>query len=115
MISVEHISKTYGKQSALAPTTLEFAARSTTTLIGPSGCGKSTLLRIIAGLVKPDSGRVLIEGSELNSGNANELRHRMGYLTQDGGLFPHLTGERNVTLLAHNLKRAPEEIERRIA
>jgi osmoprotectant transport system ATP-binding protein len=115
MIQVERISKTYGKQIALAPTTLEFAARSTTTLIGPSGCGKSTLLRIIAGLVNPDSGRVFIQGRELNSGNANELRHRMGYLTQDGGLFPHLNAERNVTLLARYLKRPIDEIERRMA
>jgi osmoprotectant transport system ATP-binding protein len=115
VIAVENISKTYGEATALAATTLEFASHWTTALIGPSGCGKSTLLKIIAGLVKPDSGRVLIAGVELNPGNANDLRHRMGYLTQDGGLFPHLTAERNVTLLARYLKRPHDEIERRTA
>ena len=60
-------------------------------LIGPSGCGKSTLLRMIVGLVPPDTGRVLIGGEALTPENVLRLRHGIGYVIQEGGLFPHLT------------------------
>jgi osmoprotectant transport system ATP-binding protein len=114
MIAVENVSKSYNKQVALAPTTLTFPPGATTVLIGPSGCGKSTLLRIMAGLIRPDTGRVFFGGRPLTPENVEELRHAMGYVIQDGGLFPHLTAERNVTLLARFLKRPAVVIERRL-
>ena len=114
MIAVENVSKTYGGQTALAPTSLTFAEGKTTVLIGPSGCGKSTLLRIIVGLITPDAGRVVLDGQDMTPANAEELRHGIGYVIQDGGLFPHLTAERNVTLLARFLKRPNGEIEKRV-
>jgi len=97
----------------LAPTDFAFPARTTTALIGPSGCGKSTLLRLIVGLVRPSSGRVLIDGEALSPGNVNRLRHGMGYVIQEGGLFPHLTARDNVTLLARHLKRPAQWIAER--
>jgi len=115
MIRVENVSKNYGSRVALAPTTLDFRPGTTTALIGPSGCGKSSLLRIMMGLIRPDSGRVLIGERDLSPANVDELRHRMGYVIQDGGLFPHLTAAGNVALLANFLKRPDAEIERRIA
>src|SRR5512138_96549 len=115
MLRVENVSKSYGSRAALAPTTLDFRLGATTALIGPSGCGKSTLLRIMMGLVRPDTGRVLIGERDLSPANVDELRHRMGYVIQDGGLFPHLTAAGNVALLANFLKRPRAEIERRIA
>jgi osmoprotectant transport system ATP-binding protein len=115
MIAVENVSKSYGKHVALAPTTLTFAPGKTTVLIGPSGCGKSTLLRIMVGLIRPDTGRVRFEERALTAQNVEELRHGIGYVIQDGGLFPHLTAERNVTLLARFLKRPPVEIDARVA
>lgn len=114
MIAVETISKTYGGQTALAATSLEFAEGKTTVLIGPSGCGKSTLLRILVGLITPDSGRVVLDGQEMTPASAEKLRHGIGYVIQDGGLFPHLTAERNVTLLARFLKKPIDEIETRV-
>ena len=115
MIHVENVSKTYGKQTALASTTLVFQPGATTVLIGPSGCGKSTLLRIIVGLVRPDGGRIVLGTQELTAENAQTVRHGIGYVIQDGGLFPHLTAEENVTLLARFLKRSSDEINQRIA
>ena len=97
MISVENISKTFGGQAALLPTTLTFQTRATTVLIGPSGCGKSTLLRLIAGLISYDSGRIAINGVGLTAGNTDKARHAIGYVIQDGGLFPHLTAQQNVS------------------
>src|SRR5437764_939 len=75
MIAVENVSKQYGKHVALAPTTLAVRPGATTVLIGPSGCGKSTLLRIMLGLIRPDSGRVLFGERELTPQNADALRH----------------------------------------
>jgi osmoprotectant transport system ATP-binding protein len=115
MIAVENVSKTYGAQTALAPTSLTFAQGKTTVLIGPSGCGKSTLLRLMVGLLTPSTGRVLLNDQELTPANAEQLRHEIGYVIQDGGLFPHLTGERNVTLLARFLGRPAPGIAARVA
>lgn len=114
MITVEDISKSYGKHQALARTHLTFARGATTVLIGPSGCGKSTLLRIILGLIVPDTGRVLYDEVELTAANAISLRHRVGYVIQDGGLFPHLTAEANVTLLARTLRRPIGDVAERV-
>jgi osmoprotectant transport system ATP-binding protein len=114
MISIENISKTFAGQAALMPMSLKFAAQATTVLIGPSGCGKSTLLRLIAGLLQADSGRVEIAGVELTADRADEMRHRIGYVIQDGGLFPHLTAQQNVTLMARFLKRPTDGIAERI-
>ena len=113
MISLEAVAKSYGGQAVLAPVTLSFAARSTSVLIGPSGCGKSTLLRLIVGLVLPDRGEVRIGNETLRADNVERLRHGIGYVIQEGGLFPHLTAGRNVTLLASYLKRSPPWIAKR--
>lgn len=114
MIALENVSKKYGQHVALAPTTLIFRAAATTVLIGPSGCGKSTLLRLIVGLVAPDAGKVVIDGETLQPDNAHRLRHQIGYVIQEGGLFPHLTGRANLTLLARHLGRPAPWIANRV-
>ena len=106
MISVENVSKTYGGQTALAATSLTPTLGQTTVLIGPSGCGKSTLLRLMVGLIAPDTGRVVIGETPLTPQNVEARRHEIGYVIQDGGLFPHLTAARNVSLLARFLGKA---------
>ncbi len=126
MLEVQGIKKSYAasnghdgsrstNESALSPTTLSFGTGSTTVLIGPSGCGKSTLLRIILGLIAPDEGRVLFDSEALTAANAEQLRRRTGYVLQDGGLFPHLTAMKNVSLLADVLGRREDESRARIA
>ena len=99
----------------LAPTSLAPAEGRTTVLLGPSGCGKSTLLRLMVGLIAPDSGRALFDGTEVSPANVDEMRHRIGYVIQEGGLFPHLDGIGNVTLLAGYLGRDPGWIEGRVS
>jgi osmoprotectant transport system ATP-binding protein len=103
VIALDNVSKTYAGRLAVHPLSVEFPARSTTVLIGPSGCGKSTLLRMIVGLVQPDTGRVSIGGVVLSPSNVERVRHGIGYVIQEGGLFPHLTAGENVTLLARHL------------
>ena len=114
MVTLENVSRTYGERVALHPLTLEFARGETTALIGASGCGKSTLLRMIVGLVVPDTGSVTIGGEALTPANADTMRHGIGYVIQDGGLFPHLTVADNVGLLARYLGWPQAQIEARV-
>ncbi|MGH8751578.1 MAG: ATP-binding cassette domain-containing protein [Burkholderiales bacterium] len=113
MIAVENVSKSYGRQRVLAPVSLAFNA-GTTALIGPSGCGKSTLLRLLLGLIAPDSGRIIFNGKTLNPDNLQRVRHAIGYVIQDGGLFPHLSARANVILLARYLRRPSSWIDERV-
>ncbi|HXG12545.1 MAG TPA: ATP-binding cassette domain-containing protein [Gemmataceae bacterium] len=115
MLELKGASKSYGGVRALEPTDLTVPTGRTTVLIGPSGCGKSTLLRLMIGLVRPDTGVVRFAGVEVAPANARELRRRMGYVVQDGGLFPHLTARGNVTLMARYLGWDRPRIERRLA
>jgi osmoprotectant transport system ATP-binding protein len=114
MIELVEVSKTYGGTQVLAPTTLRIDPGRTTVLIGPSGCGKSTLLRIMIGLIEPDGGQVLFDGEPITAANVIEVRHRIGYVIQDGGLFPHLSAEGNVGLLARYLGWTKKRIDARI-
>jgi osmoprotectant transport system ATP-binding protein len=113
VIELVNVSKSIGGAIALAPTTLSFATGRTTVVIGPSGCGKTTTLRLLLGLTEPDTGEVRLYGERLTPANVESLRHRIGYVIQDGGLFPHLTARRNVTLLARYLGRRAAEVEQR--
>jgi osmoprotectant transport system ATP-binding protein len=103
MLTLRKISKRFGDLQALAPTSFAFRTGSTTALLGPSGCGKSTLLRIIVGLLEPDEGEILFGGEPVTRDNLRDVRRRMGYVIQDGGLFPHLTLRDNLTLMARHL------------
>jgi osmoprotectant transport system ATP-binding protein len=115
VIRLEDVSKSYGGKVALAPTTLEVPPEQCLALIGPSGCGKSTLLRLVVGLIAADTGQITIDGERLTAETCRPLRLRMGYVIQDGGLFPHLTAAGNVTLMARQLGWAAARVKQRLA
>ncbi len=114
-IEVRGASKSFGAVRALAPIDLSIESGRTTILLGPSGCGKSTLLRLMLGLVEPDQGGVLFEGTRVSASNALQVRRQMGYVLQDGGLFPHLTARENVLLMALWLGRSKRAMDERLA
>lgn len=114
MFKLAGVTKSFGDKLVLHPTTIEFEQGKTSVLIGTSGCGKSTLLRLMIGLIEPDAGQVEFDGIPLSKENQEQVRHRIGYMIQDGGLFPHLTVRRNVTLLANYLGWEREKIEARL-
>jgi osmoprotectant transport system ATP-binding protein len=114
MIRLDAVTKRYGEEVAVRDVSLEIPDGETTVLIGPSGSGKSTLLRLMIGLTRPDAGTVTVQGQQLTSANVRSLRHRMGYVIQEGGLFPHLTGRANAALMAHHLGWAHDRIDGRI-
>jgi osmoprotectant transport system ATP-binding protein len=107
------VSKRFGAREAVASIELQVASGETLVLIGPSGCGKTTILRLALGLLAPDTGSVRFRGTALSPGNVLALRRSMGYVVQDGGLFPHLTAAENVGLMAHHLGWSPARIAAR--
>ena len=115
MFELSGVSKRYGSMHALRGVDLAVEPGRATVVIGPSGCGKSTLLRVMIGLLRPDAGRVRFDGQIVGEHNALELRRRMGYVIQEGGLFPHLSARDNVTLMARHLGQEKGRIEERLA
>lgn len=114
MITLDHVSKRYGPVHAVHPLSVTIEPARTTVLIGPSGSGKSTLLRLMIGLIHPDAGQVRFDDQALTDANLRSIRHRMGYVIQEGGLFPHLTARSNAALLARHLGWSNDQIATRI-
>jgi osmoprotectant transport system ATP-binding protein len=114
MIHLRQLTKTYAHTPALKNFTLDIAPGRTTVLIGPSGCGKSTVLRLFIGLVRPDQGRLFFQDTEVLPAALPALRPKMGYVIQEGGLFPHLTAAANVTLMARHLGWPPDRLQDRL-
>jgi osmoprotectant transport system ATP-binding protein len=116
VLELDRVGKHHGQVRALAPTSLGFREGRTTVLLGPSGCGKTTTLRLLMGLIAPDpgGGQVRFRGQPLTPHNLREIRVRMGYVVQDGGLFPHLTAEANVCLMARHLGWEPGRLRERL-
>jgi osmoprotectant transport system ATP-binding protein len=114
LLELDRAAKDFAGVTALHPTTLAIETGHTTVLIGPSGCGKTTALRLMLGLTAPDRGRVRLRGVELDARALALERQRMGYVVQDGGLFPHLTALGNVSLMARYLGWLPDLIRGRV-
>jgi osmoprotectant transport system ATP-binding protein len=114
MIQFQGVSRRFNGVVALEPADLSFEERKTTVLIGPSGCGKSTILRLIIGLLEPSSGRIQFDGDIITPENLLQVRRRMGYVIQEGGLFPHLTARQNILLMANQLGRKGPEMQGRL-
>ncbi len=101
MISVKNLEKSYGDRTVLNGISFEVPHRSITAILGSSGGGKSTLLKQLIGAIKPDSGKIIIDGNDItvmNETELNELRKRMGMLFQNVALFGELTVGENVAL-----------------
>lgn len=115
MLELRRVSRSFGDTVAVDGLDLRIDEGRTTVLIGPSGCGKSTLLRLMNGLLLPDRGQAVFDGVPVSAETLLAVRRRIGYVIQDGGLFPHLTARRNITLMAGYLGWGRERRERRLA
>ena len=89
VIKAEGLMKKYGKKQALNEFSAEFG-RGVYGLAGPNGAGKTTLMRILAGLLKPDGGRVLFSGTDIKKLGRDYFRH-ISYMPQDFGFYPFFT------------------------
>lgn len=90
MIEFESVSKRYPDSTvAVGDFSLRVESEKTTVLVGSSGCGKTTLLRMVNRMVEPSSGRILLHGEDVKAKDPIQLRRSIGYVLQEGGLFPH--------------------------
>src|SRR5205809_3422995 len=114
LVHFRAVSKVFANDVAVSDINLEIPRGQITALIGPSGCGKSTILRLIVGLLTPDTGEIQFDGNPIAPGTIMKIRRRLGYVIQDGGLFPHLTALHNLTLQPRVFRKTRDEIEKRI-
>ena len=99
VLVAEGVTKRYGATVALDGVSLAVGAGECVALVGESGSGKSTLLRCFNRMTEPDAGTVRVDGTDVASLDPVELRRRVGYVPQDGGLLPHWTVLRNAGLV----------------
>ncbi len=117
IIQIEHVSKHFGHLKALDDVSLGVQRGEVMMIIGPSGSGKSTLLRCVNHLEVPDSGRVVVDGVEVNDkqGNINAVRAEVGMVFQRFELFPHLSVLENICLAQQQVRRRSRAESQQIA
>lgn len=113
MLTLTNISKSFGEKTVLHDVNLNVPKGATHALIGSSGSGKTTLLRVTLGLIPFDRGYVKIQDQPLLSFTPTQWAERIGYVPQEGGLFPHLSGRKNISLIAELRGWAREKIRSR--
>lgn len=96
IIRMENVKKSYGQENVLQGLSLDIEKGEFLTVVGSSGCGKTTMLKMINGLIRPDSGKIIVEGQDISETDLIALRRGIGYCIQGGVLFPHMTVEENV-------------------
>ncbi|HET7685969.1 MAG TPA: betaine/proline/choline family ABC transporter ATP-binding protein [Candidatus Limnocylindria bacterium] len=116
VVALEHVTKRYGDADAPAvdDLSLTIPAGEICVLVGPSGCGKTTTMKMINRLIEPTGGRITIDGVDVMSLPAVELRRRIGYVIQQVGLFPHLTIADNVAVVPRLLRWSGTRIRERV-
>ncbi|MPZ99974.1 MAG: ATP-binding cassette domain-containing protein [Dehalococcoidia bacterium] len=116
-IRFERVSKRYpgAARPAVTELTLDLPAGAVTALVGPSGCGKTTTLKMINRIVEPTSGRITVDGRDVTSLQAHELRRGIGYVIQEFGLFPHRTVAENIATVPRLLGWSKSRTRDRIA
>jgi heme exporter protein A len=107
-IELRGLTVSYGSTVALRPLDLTLY-EGVTGLFGPNGAGKTTLLRVLAGLLRPTGGVVLLGGQDIRSSNES-IRRRIGYAGHEAGLYARLTVVENLTLFAQLHGTGPERV-----
>ncbi len=115
-IRLDNVTKRYPGQQrpAVDGITLEIPAGQIVMLVGPSGCGKTTTLKMINRLIEPTEGSIILGDEDVTTIDGDDLRRRIGYVIQAGGLFPHMTVAQNVALVPKMLGWDKARIEARI-
>ncbi len=111
MIEFRGINKIFKNNIVLYDINLKLEEGQIIVFVGPSGCGKTTTVKMINRLIKPTSGKVLINGEDISKKNVINLRRNIGYVIQQTGLFPHMTIKENIEIVAKMQKMKPKEIE----
>ncbi len=115
IVSFRSVSYHFGRNDILRNLSFDVEAGETLVLLGRSGSGKTTVLKLVNGLLLPSEGAVLVEGRPTTEWDPIRLRRRIGYVIQEGGLFPHFTVAGNVGLVPRLEGWPQEDINRRVA
>ena len=111
-VEIQGVTKTFGAITAVNDVSLDIFAGELFSLLGPSGCGKTTLLRMLAGLERPTSGRIHIDGQDVT--NVPPYDRPVNMMFQSYALFPHMTVERNIAFGLRQEKMTRSEIDKRV-
>ena len=113
MIKFEDVTKKFKDKKVIKNISLEIQKGNLVAFIGESGCGKTTTLKMINRLIKPSSGRILINGENIEKEDVISLRRNMGYVIQQTGLFPHMTVKENIEIIPKVERKKKDEIAKR--
>ena len=111
MIEFVNVSKEFKDKKVLHDISFTINDNELVAIIGASGCGKTTTLKMINRLIVPTTGKILIDGKNIEEIDKTELRRSIGYVIQQMGLFPHMTVKENIELIQKLEKKDPKEIE----
>ena len=114
MIDFKNICKTIDGKPILKNINISINKGELVVIIGPSGCGKTTTIKMINKLIKPTSGTIFIDGKNIEFEDDIKLRRNMGYVIQQTGLLPHLTVEKNISLIPSLEKITEEKIKQKV-
>jgi osmoprotectant transport system ATP-binding protein len=116
LIAFQHVSKCFdgGAIKAVDDVSLDVAEGEFLAVVGGSGSGKTTLMRLANRLIAPDAGHITIAGEDVAQVDPIELRRRIGYVFQSGGLFPHMSIKDNIGITPRLLGTPPKEIAGRV-
>lgn len=112
ILEFQNVSKQYEDTPALDKLSLSIYEGDFICIVGTSGSGKTTLMKMVNGLIKPDTGRVLLRGKDIHGEDLIALRRRIGYAIQGNGLFPHMTVAQNIGYVPRLERRPEAEIAR---
>ncbi|HET6324225.1 MAG TPA: ATP-binding cassette domain-containing protein [Planctomycetaceae bacterium] len=115
MLEFRGVSKAFNGATVVQPFDLIIEQGEVVVLLGPSGCGKTTILRMVAGLSAPSGGQILVDATLLSDQTLSAVRRKLGYVIQEGGLFPHLTALENVTLMPRHDGWSRTKIDARLS
>ena len=114
MIDITNVVKRFAGHAAVDNVSLHVGRGETLVLLGTSGCGKTTTLKMINRLIEPSSGSIRIDGIDVAQQPGPDLRRRIGYVIQDGGLFPHYTIAEAIATVPKLIGWTPDQIQDRI-
>ncbi len=114
MIALHDVTKAFGARVAVDHVSLAVEPGTIRILLGSSGSGKSTILRLVLGLLAPDAGEVRVDGVALSGDTRRDALRRMGYVVQEGALYPHMTAAENATLPARADGWTPARMAQRL-
>ncbi|MEH7495280.1 ABC transporter ATP-binding protein [Neobacillus niacini] len=113
MIEFKNIVKKYRNKTIIKPFSIDIEAGQLVVFIGPSGCGKTTLLKMINKLIQPSAGKIFVNGKDISTMDAIELRRNIGYVIQNTGLFPHMSIRENLELIPKLKGEDPAKIAKK--